>query len=215
MALHVNLYHEVLRAKRQKQYDPLKISFLALLVVAALMATYYFVQLKRTSDARGELSARKAEFDRLTPQAKAAAEKEAELTKNIELADRLTNRMEKRFLWAPVLELVLNALPANVQVTKFSGDTGRDKGGVCQVNIEGIAAGQEPRTVAEETRRAIAASFSTSFPSANATFRSLDESTERVNLNGKPTASAIFTISVTFKPQGEPAPAPKRIAQAN
>jgi Tfp pilus assembly protein PilN len=213
MALHVNLYHEVIRAKRQQQYDPLRLSILALLVVGVLMAGYYGLQLKRTSDARGAFNAQKAEFDRLSPQAKAAADREAELTKKVELAERLTNRMEKRFHWAPVLESIMAAVPANVQLTKLTGDTGKDKGGICQVNIEGIAAGTEPRAVAEDTRKSVAERLGARYPSAAAAFRSLDDSTERVKIDGKPMPSVVFAISVTFKAEAEPAPAPKRIAQ--
>ena len=38
MVLRINLYHEVLRAKRQQQYDPLKLSLLALIIVVCLTA---------------------------------------------------------------------------------------------------------------------------------------------------------------------------------
>lgn len=213
MALHVNLYHEVIRAKRQEQFDPLKLSILALLVAGVLMAGYYGLQLKRTSDARSAFNTQKAEFDRLSPQAKSAADQEAELTKKIDLAERITNRMEKRFHWAPVLESIMAAVPANVQLTKLSGDAGKDKGGICQLNIEGIAAGTEPRAVAEDTRKAVADRLSARYPSAAASFRSLDDSPERVKIDGKPMASVVFAISVTFKVEAEPAPIPKRIAQ--
>jgi Tfp pilus assembly protein PilN len=213
MALRVNLYHEVLRAKRQKQYDPLKLSFYGLLFVGVLMLGYYFVQLKRSSDARSAFNAQKAEFDRLSPQAKVAAEREAELSKQIDLAEKLTNRMEKRFHWAPVFEALIAAVPANVQVTKLSCDAGREKGGNYQVSFEGIAAGQEPRAVAEETRKAVSERLGAKFANLSATFRNLDDGTERVLLNGKQVASVVFTISVTFKPEADPVPTQKRIAQ--
>jgi Tfp pilus assembly protein PilN len=213
MPLRVNLYHEVLRAKRQEQYDPLKLSFLGLLVVAVVMVGYYFVQLKQTSDARSAFSTQKAEFDRLSPLAKAAADREAELTKQIELAERVTNRMEKRFHWAPVLESVMAVVPANVQLTKLSGDTGREKGGNCQLNLEGIAGGEEPRAVAEDTRKSIADRFAAKYANVSAIFRNLDDSQEHVLVGGRQLGTVVFTISVTFKPLEESAPAPKRIAQ--
>jgi len=213
MPLRVNLYHEVLRAKRQEKYDPLKLSFLGLLVVAVAMVGYYFLQLKRTSDVRSVFNSQKAEYDRLSPLAKAAADREAELTKQVELAEQVTNRMEKRFHWAPVLESIMAAVPATVQLTKLSGDTGREKGVNCQVNIEGIAAGQEPRAVAEDTRKAVADRFAAKYANVSATFRNLDDRAEHVRINGKQMASVVFTISVTFKPEAEPVPTPKRIAQ--
>lgn len=213
MSLRVNLYHEVLRAKRQEQYDPLKLSFLGLLVVGVAMVGYYFVQLKRTSDVRSAYNAQKAEFDRLSPLSKTAAEREVELTKQIDLAERVTNRMEKRFLWAPVLDSIVAAVPPNVQLTKFMGDTGKEKGGGYLINLEGIAAGHEPRAVAEDTRKTIADRFAAKYANVSATFKNLDDSAERVRVDGKPMASVVFTISVTFKPTVEPLPNPKRIAQ--
>jgi hypothetical protein len=214
MALHINLYHEVIRAKRQEQYDPLKLSFLGLLIVAVGLVGYYFFQLKQASDARGAFNARKAEFDRVSPMDKAAADREAELTKQLELAERITNRMEKRFHWAPVLETVMASVPPNVQLTKLAGDTGRDRAGVCQINLEGIAAGEEPRAVAEELRKTVVERFAAKYPAASGVFRNLDDSTERIRVDGKPMPAVVFTISITFKPEiAEPAPAPKRIAK--
>ena len=216
MALRINLYHEVLRAKRQQQYDPLKLSMLGLIVVVVGMAGYYFVQLKRTSDVRSAFSAQKAEFDKLSPQQKEAEKKETELNKQIDLAEKLTKRMEKRIYWAPLFESIQSAVPANVQITKLTCDTGREKGGMSQMTIEGIAADQEPRAVAEDLRKAIADRMVAKYPNATATFRNLDDSTEHLQVGGKRVAAVVFTINVTFKTETEPAApvaAPKRIAK--
>jgi Tfp pilus assembly protein PilN len=216
MALRINLYHEVLRAKRQQQYDPLKLSLLGLIIVAVGMAGYYFVQLKRMSDVRTVFNTKRAEFARLEPQAKAAAKNEVELNKQIDLSDKLTKRMEKRIYWAPVFESVLAAVPENVQLTKLTCDTGREKSGTCQMNIEGIAADQEPRAVAEELRKAIAERVGMKYPNATAAFRNLDESSESVTVKGRRVAAVVFTINLTFKPEAAPAvaaPPPKRLAQ--
>ena len=207
MALRINLYHEVLRAKRQQQYDPLKLSMMGLGVVAVAMAGFYFIQLKRTSDVRSALNGQKAEFDKLSPQQKAAEKKEAELNKQIDLAEKLTKRMEKRIYWAPLFETVLSAVPPNVQLTKLTCDTGREKGGASLMNIEGIAADQEPRAVAEDLRKAIAERMVAKYPNATATFRNLDDSTERLLVNGKRLPAVVFTINVTFRTEAEP-PAP-------
>ena len=107
MALRINLYHEVLRAKRQKQYDPLKLSMFGLGVILVGMAGYYGVQLKHTSDVRSVFAAHRAEFEQLDPQAKKAEAKEAELNKQIALAEKFTNRMEKRINWAPLFESIM------------------------------------------------------------------------------------------------------------
>ena len=207
MALRINLYHEVLRAKRQKQYDPLKIAMLALIVVAVGMAAYYFVQLNTASRAKAVFAGQKAEFERLTPQQAEAAKKEVELNKQIDLAEKFTKRMEKRIYWAPLFENVMAVVPPNVQLTKLNCDTGREKAGLSQMTIEGIAADTEPRTVAEELRKAIAARFAAKYPNATATFRNLDDSTEHPIVDGKRLNSVVFTIAVSFKTETEPAPA--------
>ncbi len=207
MALRINLYHEVLRAKRQKQYDPLKLSMLGLGVVAVAMAGFYVVQLKRTSDIRSAFSAQKAEFERLSPQQKAAEKKEIELNRQIDLAAPFTKRMEKRVQWAPLFENVMATVPPNVQITRLVCDSGREKSGASQMNIEGIAADMEPRNVAENLRKAVAERVAAKYPNATATFRNLDDSPEHPVVNGKRVPAVVFSINVTFKTEIEP-PAP-------
>jgi Tfp pilus assembly protein PilN len=215
MAIRLNLYHEVLRAKREQKYDPLKISFLALLVVSICLAVYYFIQLAGANSARAAYASRKAEFDRLTPLAKQAEARSAELTKQLDLAKSLTDRMEKRFYWAPVFESVAAAVPPHIQITKLSGDAGREGTRQCQLTLEGIAAGEEPRAAAEEMRRAIVERLGAKYASASAVFRSLDDSAESVRLNGHTLRTVVFSINATFKPEAtpDPVPAQKPLAQ--
>jgi len=216
MALRINLYHEVLRAKRQEQFDPLKLSLLALIIVALFMAAYYGVQLKRTSDVRGIYSAQKAEFDKLEPLMKEAEKKEGELNKQIDLADKLTKRMEKRIYWAPLFENVMLVVPPNVQLMRLAGDSGREKGGISMISVEGLAADIEPRAVAESLRKAIVAKVSAKYPGAAATFKNLDDSPEHPVIDGRRLSAVVFTINFTFKTETDPAPTPapaKRIAK--
>lgn len=213
MAIRLNLYHEVLRAKRQQKYDPLKLSMMGLGVIVALMAVYYFFQMSRTSSADHAYAAQKAEFERLSPLVKTAQERETQLTKQIDLAKRITDRMEKRSYWAPVFETIVAAVPPNVQLTKFSGDLGRDAAHQFQVGIEGLAAGPEPRTAAEELRKSIADRISARYTSVTATFRNLDDGAEAAKLDGKVLPTVVFTIHVTFKAGAEPIPAQKPLAQ--
>lgn len=207
MALRINLYHEVLRAKRQKQYDPLKLSMLGLGVVAVAMAGFYVVQLKRTSDIRSAFNAQKAEFEQLSPKAKAAEKKEAELNRQIDLAEKFSRRMERRIYWAPLFEHVMATVPPNVQLTRIACDSGREKSGASQMNIEGIAADPEPRNLAESLRKAVAEKVAAKYPNATATFRNLDDSAEHPVVNGRRMPAVVFTINVTFKTEVDP-PAP-------
>ncbi len=218
MALRINLYHEVLRAKRQEQYDPLKLSIMGLIIVAVGMAAWYFVQLKRTSDVKSALSAQTAEFNKLSPQQKAAEKKETDLNKQIDLAEKLTKRMEKRIYWAPLFGLILSTIPENAQLTKLTCDTGREKGGISQMNIEGIAADLEPRALAEEIRKTIAERIASKYPNATASFRNLDDSAEHLLVKGRRLSAVIFNINVTFRTEAEPVPTPavpKRAAKTD
>jgi len=203
MALRINLYHEVIREKRQKQYDPLKIAMLALIVVVVGMAIYYFVQLNTAGKANVLLLAQKSEFERLTPQLAAAEKREVELNKQIDLAEKFAKRMEKRIYWAPLLENIMAVVPPNVQLTKLNCDNGREKTNVSQMNIEGIAADMEPRTVAEELRKAITTQIAVKYPNAHATFRNLDDSSEHPVVAGRRMNAVVFTIAVTFRSEPE------------
>lgn len=213
MAIRLNLYHEVLRARRQEKYDPLKLSIMGLAVIVAAMAAYYFLQMSRTNSAQNAYAVQKTEFDRLSPLAKAAQEREVLLTKQIDLAKRVTDRMEKRFYWAPLFETVAASVPANVQITKLSGDAGKDGSRNYQITLEGLAAGPEPRAAAEEMRRSISDRISARYSSVAATFRNLDDGAETARLDGKALPTVVFTIHVTFKPGADPIPAQKPLAQ--
>ena len=214
MSLKINLYHEVLRTKKQRQYDPLKISILGLIVVAIGLAGYYFVALAQRRSVVAEYTAKQKEFDTLVPLAKAAKLREEELSNQISLAERLGKRIENRFYWAPVLEVVASSVPLNVQITKLGADIAQEAPRTCQISIDGLAAGAKPRAVAEELRMALAEKFGQKFKGAITTFKSLDESNERVLLDGQMELTAVFSISITFPfssaEPSTPAPLPTR-----
>lgn len=219
MALRINLYHEVLLARKKEQYDPLKLSMFGMIIVAVCLVGYYVVEIAKKSTAVSAASAAKAEYDQLLPQATAAKEREEKLTKEIGLADKLTQRIEGRFYWAPVLEHVASAVPRNVQILKLSGDVTGESPKRCQLTLDGTAAGTEPRRVAEELRLSLAERVGTNYQNVLAVFKTLEERVERVNLDGNQFPTVMFTISLSFEPQkstkAEPAgtPVSRRIAQ--
>jgi hypothetical protein len=206
MALKLNLYHEVEKARAQRRRDPLKISLIVLSVVVIGFAAMYFVEMGRLAGISRELVRKKAEFDSIEPLAKKAREVEKALQQNFQVSDRLVKRIEGRFYWAPLLEQIVPLVPSEVQITKLQGDVQGEHLKKCQVTIDGISAGTDPRKVAEELRQSIAECLGKKYKNVTATFRQLEDGTDHVNLNGKTFPTATFAINVQLQ-TGEEAPA--------
>lgn len=228
MPLKINLYHEVLRTKKHAQYDPLRLSMYGLIAIVAGMAIWYGIALGTTSSVVGETNREKAEYDKLVPQEKAAKREEEELSKQIAQAEILSKRIEDRFYWAPVWEDITSVVPPNVQLNHWTGEIAPDATRKVTMVIEGIAAGEVPRQVAEDLRVSISEKlakkyFAVSTPQNAggpgtkveiATFRSLDDGTEKSTFEGKKLDTANFAISVTFLPKAPVEAAPASTGRA-
>src|SRR4051794_39099225 len=79
MALQINLLHEQIAEKRQRQRDPLKLGMYALVVIGALMALFYMWRGYQTLEVKRRLSATQAEWARIEPKANLAQKRSAEL----------------------------------------------------------------------------------------------------------------------------------------
>src|ERR1700749_2833667 len=99
MALRLNLYHEVIRAKALKRRDPLKISIYGISAVLGCFALWYFFELVRMHEIASEYAKAKGEFARVEPQAKAARKKEEELNQQAATSVKMVKRIEGRFYW--------------------------------------------------------------------------------------------------------------------
>ncbi len=214
MAIRLNLYHEIQRTRKQQQYDPLKLSMIGLGVIMIGLAAYYFVTMGKTSTAKEALAGRKAEFDKLTPLAKIAKEREDVLTKQIDMANLLTKQIEDRFYWGPVFEQVIACVPPHVQLTKCNAEVGRELPRRCQITLDGIAAGEEPRIVAEELRTAFLERLGQKFQTVTAKFKNLEDGIAPVNFFGKQMRTAIFSITISFTSGKEAPPPPAAPRQA-
>ncbi len=210
MALHLNLYHEVIKAKALQRRDPLKISIYGITGLLACFAFYYFFQLVRMHAISEEYTKVKAEFDRLEPQAKASKKREEELNQLALSSGRVVRRIEDRFYWAPLLAEITQIVPREVQITRLGGDiTGADLRR-CAFTVDGLAAGADPRRVAEELRTAIADKLSSKYKNVTSTFKTLEDGTETVMLDGKQVSTATFAITVQlFVGEEKKAPAPR------
>jgi len=206
MALRLNLYHEVIKAKALKRRDPLKISIYVISGITALCTAWYLLQLVNMHNLTAELKRVKGDFDKLEPQAKAAKKQEEFLINQGKLAGQLEKRMESRFYWAPVLAEVMQVVPREVQITRMGGDVTGDTIRRCSLTIDGLSAGPDPRKVAEELRTSIAEKFSAKYKNVTSTFKMLEDGSELVTVDGKQMPTATFAINVQLY-SGEDKPA--------
>ena len=196
MALRLNLYHEVHMAKALKRRDPLKLSMYALVAVIACFASYYLIEVVKLHGINTELARVKKEFDKLEPQAKAAKKREEELHSSMKAGDLLVKHVESRFYWAPMLEQIMQVVPRDVQLTRVAGDLTGDGLRRCSLSLDGLSAGADPRKVAEDLRTALAEKFSPKYRNVSSKFRTLEDGTEMVMLDGKQVPTATFAINV-------------------
>ncbi len=205
MALRLNLYHEIERDKRAKSRDPLKLGILAVLFAGAGMLSYYFWQLGVLRGVEQDYRLTRAQFEELVPKAEAAKKSEQEWANVVKAKERLLERMEERFYWAPFLAQVSRVVEGDVQITKLSGEVQAAKIRRCNIAVEGVAAGHDPRKTAEQLRVAIRDELQTRFRVVNATFRTLEESPTPASINGKIQGTALFQIQIQVA-SGEEAP---------
>lgn len=214
MALRINLYHEVLRTRQQKRYDPLKLSMFGLILIAIGLVSWYFAALTTKSGAESRYKAREREREELKPLEEKAVQDQAEYEKRLAMMEKLQKRMEDRFYWAPVMEELALATPPSVQISRFSGNISGDGVRKGEITVDGVAAGAEGRAAAEEFRTALEERFKKRYKNLISTFKSLDDGAE-VALEGRQLKTATFSIAFTFTFGTEPTtPAPVRRPRA-
>lgn len=207
MALHLNLNHELEKLRADRRRDPFKLTMLGLLVVAGLFVLQYFWALGKTATVTRQRDSMRRDFAVKEPLAKTAVTEEADLKKKLGNSERFQARVEGRFFWAPLIQTVVETVPGNIHVTRFAGDVNADDSSKVQFKIEGLVAGAEPRTLAEDFRQNLVHVLEKKYRNINATFRHLEDGTETVPIEGKAAPTASFAINVQMQHR-EPAPAP-------
>jgi Tfp pilus assembly protein PilN len=207
MALRINLYHEVQKARQLKRRDPLKLSIYGISAILALFAVYYVIELSRMHAMSVELNKVQAQYNQLEPKAKAAKKREAEINLEIQKSELIAKRIEQRFYWAPMLEQISQAVPREVQITRLIGDVTGDGLRKCSLTLDGLSAGSDPRKVAEDLRTAIAEKLTPKYKSVASSFKSLEDGTEMVLLDGKQMPTASFAINIQITTGEDAAPA--------
>jgi len=201
MPLRLNLYHELHLQKKQKAYDPLKITFLVLIVTASVMAVYYFSILREKMAAVSTLKNKVAEYKELTIAETAAKTREVELNTQISNADFLVERMEKRFYWPGFLEELSKSITPKIQITTLNADAGKETNKV-MVTIEGVIGSVEhPRISAGDFLKTISQKFSSKYKKVEVKFRegSIRDTPNTITLKtGEILKTATYTLEVQF-----------------
>ena len=207
MALHINLYNELQKEAQARRRDPAKLAMLGGVALAVLMVFYYGYRRSAVAALDAHAGGLRAEWTRLQPDQTAAKAREAELMVQQKANEALVERLQGRFYWAPFLERLGRAVPANVQIASLVGEFSDRKKPV-SVLLNGIAAGQQPRTVADDFLKTLQQKLSKDYEALTAQFdaNSLEDGAATVDLNGQALPTATFRIRLQFKAE-PPAPA--------
>ena len=205
--LSINLLHERHRSARERQRDPLKLGVYVLGGIIACFLAYY---LYAWAGAQGKFNQRddfRARWEKKQREAAAVLLQEADLKATSAASVALANRIEKRFFWGPVLDILYRTVPPEVQLSKFSGSNPR-LSEQAVIQLDGISAGPEPRAVAEKFRNALIDAFGAKYRDVVCTFRQLEEQPgSTVKVDGQDLPTARFTLDLKFRKPAAPAQA--------
>jgi len=205
MALHLNLLHEEILEQRQRQRDPLKIGMIALVGCGMLLFLYYTWNAYRTLEIKSRLTTIERAWNKIEPKVTAAQKRVADLEGVNKTTQALDDYIDNRFFWAPVLQKVSRCVAPNTQLTNFEGAVQDENRGI-DVSLEGIAAGREPRSVAEDLRQMLLEQFRQSYSDVKAEFKTLEDLDTIVNVAGTHMATAHYILTVNFNPAAVPKP---------
>ena len=103
------------------------------------------------------------------------------------------------------MQKVSRCVAPNTQLTNFEGAV-QDENREIDVSLEGIAAGREPRSVAEDLRQMLLEQFHQSYSDVKAEFKTLEDLDTIVNVAGTHMATAHYILTVNFNPAAMPKP---------
>jgi hypothetical protein len=197
MALQLNLLHEELAEERQRQRDPLKIGMLILLGLTVIMVAFYMWKGYATLEVKSRLAAVQSDWAKVEPKVTAAQKRAKELNAIINTTKVLDTMVEGRFYWAPFLQKLSRCVAPNAQLTSFDGSSNDDTKTVTAA-IEGVAAGREPRSAAEEFRQLLIEQLADTYGNVSVEFKTLEDLDTIANVAGTNMAMARYSLSVSF-----------------
>ena len=199
MALHLNLLHEEILEQRQRQRDPLKIGMIALVSCGVLLFLYYTWNAYRTLEIKSRLTTIERAWKKIEPRVTAAQKRVADLEGVIKTTRALDDYIDNRFFWAPFLQKVSRCVAPNTQLTNFGGVVLDENKGI-DVSLEGVAAGREPRSVAENLRQMLLEQLRQGYSDVKVEFKTLEDLDTIVNVAGTHMATAHYVLTVNFNP---------------
>ena len=206
MALHLNLLHEEILEQRQRQRDPLKIGIMVLCALGALLVIYYMWNVYRTLETKSRLSTLNRNWSKVEPNVTAAQKRVTELNGVIKTTQALDNYIDKRFYWGPFLQKLGECVAPNTQLTSLSGSVLEEDKGI-SISIEGVAAGREPRSVAEDLRQMLLEQLKQIYGEVRVEFKSLEDVDQIVIVGGTHMAMAHYTLTIVLQPHAAAKPA--------
>ncbi len=206
MALTLNLLHEEILERRQRQRDPLKIGMIVIGAMAAILFVYYLWNAYQTLAIKSRLSAVQHDWAKVEPKVTAAQKRSEELTQTINTTRILDGLIDNRFFWAPFLERVSRCVAPNTQLTSIEGMVVEERKAVT-VMIEGVAAGREPRADAEDLRQLLLEQLSQHYGDVKVEFKTLEDLDTIVNVGGNSMPMARYVLDVSLNSQSAAAAA--------
>lgn len=207
MPLQLNLLHEEITEQRQRKRDPLKLTMYVCIGIGALFALNYLWSGYRVLEIKSQLASVQRDWDKVEPKVTAAQKRSEELNGIISTSKTLDAMIEARFYWAPMLEAIARCVTPNIQLTSLEATAEEEAKGVSVV-MEGMAAGSEPRAVAEDFRQMLLEQVGKREPAVKVEFRTLEDMDTSMAVGGNSAGMAHFTVGVEFNPFPTPTPAP-------
>lgn len=207
MPLQLNLLHEEIAEERQRKRDPLKLMTYVGIGIAALFILNYLWTGYRVLGLKGRLASVQHDWEKAEPKVTEAQKRAEELNGIINTSRMLDGIIDARFYWAPLLEKIARCVTPNIQLTSLDANSGDEGKGVTLV-LEGMAAGSEPRAVAEDFRQMLLEQVGKDQPSVKVEFKALDDLETNVAVGGNNAGMARFTLGMEFNPFPSPTPPP-------
>ncbi len=204
MALHLNLLHEEIQEQRQRQRDPLKLGLIALGAIGALFFLYYMWQGYRVLQVKNQLSVAEAEWAKVEPKVTSAQKRATDLSGTINTTRILDDKIHARVYWGPILERIARCVAPNTQIVSLDGMV--DAKNAVAISLEGVAAGAEPRSVAEDLRQMLFEQLGKHYPDVSVEFKSLEDLDTQVSIGGSNVPTARYFLKISFQ-AGTPATA--------